>query len=58
MGAGVEIVLQSSKSFEDPHETPHIMHPITSTQLMVELGAKLCFGGGRPCSPCVSPSLG
>lgn len=53
MGVGVEIVLQSSKSFEDPHETP-----ITSTQVMVELGVKLCFGGGRPCSPCVPPSLG
>ena len=27
----------------------------TSAQVMVELGAKLCLGGGRPCSPCMSP---
>lgn len=58
MRAGVEIVLQSSESFEDPHEGPHVTHPITSTEVMVDLGAKLCLGGGHPCSPCVVPALG
>lgn len=52
MRAGIELVLQS---FEDPHEGPPITQPITSTQVTVELGAKLCLHGGRPCSPCVVP---
>uniref|UniRef100_A0A8C3J200 P-type ATPase C-terminal domain-containing protein n=1 Tax=Calidris pygmaea TaxID=425635 RepID=A0A8C3J200_9CHAR len=35
--------------------SPHVTHHIPSAQVMVELGAKLYFGGGHPCSPCVSP---
>lgn len=48
MRAGLEIVHQSSRSFEDPQEGPHVTYPIVVTQVMVELGPKLCLSGGCP----------
>lgn len=52
MSAGVVVVLQSSESFEDPPASPHVTHPITSTQVMAELGAELCLIGGHALPVC------